>query len=395
MKSDLLILGVAAAGLLAFLSPFVRRQRFWRAMVTPLASIIGSGFLVLGPILNDNLGYLAPAAMALLALIAYGFGGAIRFNIARSGSAPGHIEPWIEAAAGWMLAVSYVISVAYYLNLLGSFAVRLTPFNDPLYAKSVTTSVFLTILVVGWTRGFKALEGLEKYSVSLNLAAILGLLVGLALFCGENVVATGPVLSAPHVGPWAAITLFFGLIVTVQGFETSRYLGDQYDADLRIRSMRGAQIVSTAIYLLYVTLLVLSFAPDDRPPDETAIIGLTHLVSPILPIVLTAAALAAQFSASVADTTGAGGLVVERTKGRVGNRLAYAGLVAAGIGLTWTAHIFEIIAYASRAFALYYAMQAAVAALSARRTGQGRRAMGFALLSVLGLAIAVLGRPVE
>ncbi|MEK9751843.1 MAG: hypothetical protein VW338_01335 [Rhodospirillaceae bacterium] len=37
---------------------------------------------------------------------------------------------------------------------------------------------------------------------------------------------------------WRAMTLGFGLIVTVQGFETSRYLGDEYDATTRNRSMR-------------------------------------------------------------------------------------------------------------------------------------------------------------
>jgi hypothetical protein len=394
MLREPLILGGAAAGMGLFLSPLMRRRRFWQAMVTPLASIIGSGFLVLGPILNDSLGIWSPAAMALLALVAYLFGAAIRFNIREGGGRTTRSGKALEAAAGWTLAFSYVISVAYYLNLLGSFAVRLTPFDDPLYARSVTTAVFLVILAVGWTRGFSALEGLEKYSVSLNLSAILGLLIGLGLFFGETVAATGPVVTPASVGPWAALTLFFGLIVTVQGFETSRYLGDEYEAGLRIRSMRAAQIVSTLIYLVYVTLLVLCFAPGESDLSETAIIGLTQNVSPVLPIVLTAAALAAQFSASVADTTGAGGLVEERSKGKVGNRLAYAALVGAGIALTWTADVFSIIAYASRAFALYYAVEAVIAALSARRKGKPV-AIGFFALAVLGLAIAILGRPVE
>jgi len=393
MLREALILGAAAVSMILFLSPLMRRRRFWRAMVTPLASIIGSGFLVLGPILNDSLGMWSPAAMALLALIAYLFGAAIRFNIAERGG-QGVWGRRLEAAAGWTLAFSYVISVAYYLNLLGAFAVRLTPFDDPLYARAVTTFVFLAILTVGWTKGFSALEGMEKFSVSLNLSAILGLLIGLGLFFGETAAASGPVLTPASAGPWAALTLFFGLIVTVQGFETSRYLGDEYEAGLRIRSMRAAQIVSTLIYLVYVTLLVLCFAPGGGDLSETAIIGLTRDVSPVLPIVLTAAALAAQFSASVADTTGAGGLVEERSKGRVGNRVAYAALAAAGIALTWTADVFSIIAYASRAFALYYAVESAIAALGARRQGRPV-AWGFAALSLLGLAIALLGRPVE
>ncbi|MBI1417694.1 MAG: hypothetical protein GC146_10775 [Limimaricola sp.] len=394
MLRDLLILGVAAAGLLVFLSPPMRRWQFWRAMVTPLASIIGSGFLVLGPILNDSLGIWAPLAMALLAALAYAFGAAIRYNIGGGADGSGRAGRVFETVAGWTLAACYVISVAYYLNLLGAFAVRLTPFDSPLAARIVTSAVYIVILGVGWTKGFAALEAMEKYAVSLNLAAILGLLIGLALFFGDKVTASGPVISSPSVGPWAALTLFFGILITVQGFETSRYLGDEYEAGLRVRSMRAAQIASAAIYLVYVTLLVLCFAPGAAKLTETAIIGMTSNVSPVLPIVLTAAALAAQFSASVADTTGAGGLVSERSGGLVGNRMSYAVLVAAGLALTWTADVFAIISYASRAFALYYAVEAAIAALAARREGD-RRMWAFAVLCLLGIAIAALGRPVE
>lgn len=391
---DFLIIGVAAAGIVVFLSPPMRRWKFWRAMVTPLASIIGSGFLVLGPILNESLGILAPVAMALLAALAYAFGAAIRYNIGGGADGSGRAGRVFETVAGWTLAACYVISVAYYLNLLGAFAVRLTPADSPLAARIVTSTVYLVILGVGWTKGFAALEAMEKYAVSLNLAAIMGLLVGLGLFFSMNLSTTGPVIAAPSVGPWAALTLFFGILITVQGFETSRYLGDEYEAGLRIRSMRAAQITSAVIYLVYVTLLVLCFAPGAAKLTETAIIGMTSNVSPVLPIVLTAAALAAQFSASVADTTGAGGLVAERSRGIVGNRVAYAVLVAAGLALTWTADVFAIIAYASRAFALYYAVEAAIAALAARRKGD-RRMWGFVVLCLLGIAIAAFGRPVE
>ena len=67
-------------------------------------------------------------------------------------------------------------------------------------------------------------------------------------------------------------------------------------------------------------------------------------------------------------------------------------LVAAGIGLTWTSDIFAIISYASRAFAGYYALQAALAAL---RVGPGPRRAGYWALAVLGTAITVLGTPAE
>lgn len=40
---------------------------------------------------------------------------------------------------------------------------------------------------------------------------------------------------------WSSIALAFGLIVTVQGFETSRYLSDANDSQTRIRIMKFAE----------------------------------------------------------------------------------------------------------------------------------------------------------
>src|SRR5690606_38881785 len=56
----------------------------WMATVPPLASIIGSGFLVCGPLLAREFGMLAAPAMGLLLLLAYAVGAVIRFNIAEA-----------------------------------------------------------------------------------------------------------------------------------------------------------------------------------------------------------------------------------------------------------------------------------------------------------------------
>jgi hypothetical protein len=199
---------------------------------------------------------------------------------------------------------------------------------------------------------------------------------------------------ATQSGP-EGLRLVFGLIVTVQGFEISRYLGAEYDGPTRIRSMRIAQGLSAAIYLGYVLLLSVLFEAGAAASSETAIIALMGLVAPVLPLMLVVAALSAQFSAAIADTGGSGGLVAELTGGRIGPRSAYGLLVAAGLALIWTSDVFQIISHASRAFALYYALQAGVAALTARARGEAGRAAGFGGLAALGLMIAVLGLPVE
>ena len=186
-----------------------------------------------------------------------------------------------------------------------------------------------------------------------------------------------------------------GLIVTVQGFETSRYLRQAYDAPLRIKSMRLAQWISTAIYCLYIGLLTYAFDADPLSLDETAIIELMQVVAPILPLLLVVAALSAQFSAAIADTNGSGGLIAETTSGVVTEKSAYVLLVGIGILLTWMANIFEIISYASRAFALYYALQSGIAAIRASQRLHSWQTVGFAILALLGAAVAVFGTPVE
>lgn len=392
-----LILAVVVAVGAVLLWPRLANATLWRAAITPLASIIGSGFLVLGPILDISYGGYAPLVMLGLCGVAYLFGSAIRFNIAQMDKAhsPSVLVDQLERVASAVLAFAFIISVAYYLNLFGAFGVSLTDLDDSYHARLLTTAVFIIILLVGWTHGFAALERMEQVSVGIKLAIIAGLIFALAVYFGEAVVADRLAFDSAQVSGWAALTLAAGLIVTVQGFETSRYLGATYDPPTRIRSMRLAQWISTAIYLIYIFLLTYAFDASATTLDETAIIDLMQVVAPILPMLLVAAALSAQFSAAVADTSGSGGLILELSKGKITAKIAYALLVGIGLVLTWSANIFEIISYASRAFAAYYALQAFIAALSAHRLGQTGRLSLFASLAALGAVIALFGQPVE
>ncbi len=398
MEDAVILFAIIAVGGILVL-PRVAKAKIWRATTTPLASIIGSGFLVLGPVLNDSYEAFAPLVMAGLCGGAYLFGSAIRFNIAvfdhpkfqKSG-----VERGLETVASWALAFAYFISVAYYLNLFGSFGVSMSALDDPLHCKLLTSAVFILILVVGWTRGFGALERLEQISVGVKLAIIAGLLVGLVWYFVQQAGTDQLVVNPPRLTGWPAITLAFGLIVTVQGFETSRYLAAEYSAETRIRSMRVAQLLSTAIYMIYIGLLAFLFPPKTVPLNETAIIDMMGIVAPILPVLLVAAALSAQFSAAVADTNGSGGLIAELSRGRISPRVGYTLLVGIGLLLTWTANVFEIISYASRAFALYYALQSAIAASVAwHQPGHRIRSLLFVALTILAAAVTVFGTPVE
>ena len=91
MTANLLVLMLTALAAGVLVHPRVRRSRDWRATVTPLASIIGSGFLVLAPLLVREFGQRAVWVMAGLCAVAYLIGSAIRYNIrqlSRGAAAP-------------------------------------------------------------------------------------------------------------------------------------------------------------------------------------------------------------------------------------------------------------------------------------------------------------------
>ena len=160
--------------------------------------------------------------------------------------------------------------------------------------------------------------------------------------------------------------------------------------------MKLAQWISTLIYMIYILLLSYAFDVGSIALNETAIIDMMAIVAPILPLLLIVAAISAQFSAAVADTGGSGGLITELTRGVVSTRAGYAILVFIGLVLTWMMSVFEIISYASRAFAFYYALQALIAAkgvwVAQRASG---KAIAFVLLGLVGVFIAAFGASVE
>ncbi|MGE0789554.1 MAG: hypothetical protein AB7S26_28025 [Sandaracinaceae bacterium] len=426
---DVALIAVTATCLVVLFWPKVRRSTAWRATVTPLASIIGSGFLILGPILIQRWGRGAPIAMLVLCGLGFVIGSVIRFNIRhleprveekprRPGAATNadsdsesesDSDSWLvrlpvrlEKVSSFALSGAYLVSVTYYLNLFGSFLVEEIASDNTLFPKIACTAAFVLIAAFGAWRGLDALEHLEIVAVGIKLSIIAALLVGLGIHATELALASSLPETAGEPGPFTEqLVVLGGLLVTVQGFETSRYLGEEYDAEMRVRTMRNAQLIASGIYLTYATLV--GFATHIAAVEgegETAIIGLSREVSTILPMMLVVAALASQLSAAIADTNGGGGLIEELSKGRVKSRSGYVLMCGVGIALTWTTDVFEIIALASRAFASYYALQCAAAAALAGRSPEGvshgpLRAVGYGALALLCVAIAIFGVPAE
>ncbi len=395
--SLLVAIVVAFAGVL--LSSRVRASRTWRAMATPLASIIGSGFLVVAPLLGSTVGAWAPLAMIGIVVLAWIIGDMMRFQIRHGESLLDSADPpasavALERASDLALSLSYVISVAFYLRLLSAFALHNMGAGLADAERWLTTAILVLIGGVGAVRGLRALESLEDIAVAVKLSIIAALLVGLAIHDSSMVMTDTLALPPATVAdPWEATRVLAGLLLVVQGFETSRYLGFEYDATLRARTMAKAQLLSGGIYIVFVLLVLPMLTGAGGPVDETAVIGISAQVHPVLPILLVVAAIMSQFSAAVADTVGSGGLINESSHKKIPVKTAYVAVTAAAVALTWSADIFQVIALASRGFAVYYALQAASATLIAWRMSRSRRAAGFAVLT-LGLAVcAVIARP--
>ncbi|WP_139792190.1 hypothetical protein [Henriciella litoralis] len=393
----LIVASLAFAGVL--FRPSMLKSPFWRATVTPLASIVGSGFLIAGPVLYHASGSAAWVAMTGLCLLSYVFGSAVRENIMHieMRATRTKLQSVVNGVADYVLAAAYFISVAYYLNLFAAFGLRLFGTTDPETIRIVSTCAIATIGAVGAFGGLKALESLEVGTVGLKLAVIGGLLTTLVITSAYTwMQGTPPVHTIPAKGGWDEIRTILGLVVLVQGFETSRYLGDKYDPETRVRTMRRAQWISTGIYISFIFLFMPYFTGSlTGDGAETAIIDMLAPLGVALTPLLIAAALASQSSAAIADTNGAGGLIAEASGGRIPVKPAY--LVTAGVAIvmTWSFDIFEIIAHASRAFVAYYALQNLLAASAAARRGAWPRAALYSGAFILAVIIIIVAKPAD
>ncbi|WP_456323556.1 hypothetical protein [Hydrogenimonas sp.] len=397
----IVIVATLLVTLLLFSKP-VEKSSWWSATVIPLASIIGSGFLVIAPILQMSVGRFAVLAIIVLVSVAYAIGAAIRFNIRwvepKLAAGTLHASAWaFERFSGWALAFAYIVSVTYYLTLFGDFMLRGVDMTDQTLSRSITTAVLIFIAFYGKHRGFNFLDKFE----ALKLGIIAGLLAGLAW--GNWTAWQEGIWRLPvqeHIPGWHEMRIVLGMLIVVQGFETSRYLSEKFPPSLRIRSMRYAQWISGIVYVVYIALMLYYFNyPLPSSGQDTAIVTLSAHVATILPIMLVSLALIAQFDAAIADAQGGSGLLEELSKKRISQGTGYIIIAVGGLLIVWTSNVFEIITYASQAFAIYYTLQSMVAAMTAFNhkdiPNRWVKFVGFSLVASIALAVAIFGIPAE
>jgi len=391
-----LAVSLLACGVLLF-APFTRRT-VWRATITPLASIIGSGFLVSAPLLAREFGGYAAVAMALLVVLAALVGWVIRYNIrvveSQLEKGEDHVLHSVEGLSHLALAFAYFVSVTYYLALLSHFVLAALDVENPALAQGIAIALLLGIGVLGWSGGVSEVDKVERYATALNLGVITGFLVALGVHAVGLAVDGHAIAPPPGKFGAGSLPVLLGLLIVVQGFETTRFTGDEFDARTRARAMRIAQLVSGVIYIAFFLLLSPLLGRLAHGHGVAALITLSAVVTAILPVSLTVAAAASQFSASVADSLGDSGLIETITGGKVTPSHAYPVIAIVGIAILVTTDVNGVIALASRAFALFYALQCLVAWESARkRHGVLGRALAFLALALVCFAVFVFGVP--
>ncbi len=379
------------------LRPMFSRQVLL-ASVPPLASIFGSGFLIIVPVLELGLGSLAVVGIVGVCAFAWLIGTAVRHNMEK-------VEPLHESGridrfttrAEWAsdltIAVAYVISVALYLRIMAQYVVQFVASESSDSAeRALACAAVLLITAVGVRRGFSGLDRIER--LALGTVLVLTAVLGGALFIADGADLLGGGLSLPPM-PGRSITdvllVLGGIVITVQGFETVRYLTDEYDRETRIWACRLSQLVSSSVYIGFVAVATPMMGLGSADGADATLLDIADRLLPFLSVGVVLCAILSQFSAATADTVAAHGNLIRHLPNSAQGPRPYLASGAAAILLVWLVPTLTLIVIASRAFAAYYALQCAVAV----HTSEGiPRKLGFGALGLILAAITLFAKPV-
>ncbi len=372
------------------------RSTVLAAAVTPLASILGSGLLIIVPVLESVLGSLAVFGAVAVSAVAYAVGTAIRHNVrvVEPLTADGTVDRWTrrtEETSDAVIVVAYIISVALYLRILAEYVVRyVTGGEQGLAERALAVGAVALIVAIGVARGFAGLDRLDR--VSLAAVLVLTTVLGVTLFVHDSGAVLAGTLALPPVadaGLGHVLLVLGGIVITVQGFETVRYLGDEFDAPTRIWASRVSQAVAASIYIGFVLVATPVMGLGTDAGADRTLLDITGRVAPFLALPLVLSAVLSQFAAATADTAAADGNL-RRLSSRMDGRRPFLVTGAFALLLAATVPTFTIVAVASRAFALYYALQCIVAL---RTSPQPARKLAYGALATLMAAVTVLALP--
>ncbi|WP_254522667.1 hypothetical protein [Natrinema caseinilyticum] len=385
-----------ALGLVLY-SSRVQESRRYQAMVVPLANIMDIGFVAMTPIIVHITGLGSALMMLGLCALGYAMGWVMRLNIERFEPMSGEkgLLSSISNVAKWSLIVASLVNVAYYLQLMGEAIVFPFDLGTAEAATVVTTIAVGSLIglgVVGFFFGLEKLNQLGDRTTAFNLAAITAIIVG---FLGYNVVvALQGNWSLPDYNPpltTRGTRQILGFFALVQGFEASRYLGGEFSAARRIRTMRLAQIIATVAFVLFPASALLLFAQVRPQPTPAAVLTIGQVASPVLPWLTLLLAVGSQSSASINAISSRSDVLEEVTDERLPRAYTFPLLAVGAIGVVLVTDVLTAVAAASRVFAVFFAIQCLIALILAVRDKQWVQTVGITLVGLAMVSIAIFG----
>ena len=377
--------------------PKIQQSERYQSMVVPLANIMDVGFLVLSPIIIVLVGYEAPLYMLGICLAAMVTGFVISYNIR-------HYEPLVgtpdrlhsvAAAANWSLFGASMVNIAYYVQLLMTLV--LLPLDVYTDGRVTFTSVVLLVVVIvaGYRGHLPLLNRLGDRTTAFNLAALGAVL---AAFAAYNVLeALDGRWDFPSYDPAVGtddLRKLLGLFAMVQGFEASRYIGERFSGEVRISTMRWAQVIATSVFVALIAVVLLPAGQILPAPDATAIFVVSKEVSPYLPWLILVAAIGSQLSAITNATSSRSDLLMEATRQTVSRKYTFPILLVPAIMIVEFTDVTQAVAIASRVFALYFVLQAVIAVILAQRKRNWSGVAGFSAIGLMMATVTVFGLPV-
>jgi hypothetical protein len=378
--------------------PRLQQAPFYQALVVPLANIMDVGFLVLTPLIVLLVGFDSPIFMLLICLIAGAAGLAITYNIR-------HYEPLVGtpdringlATVGqWALFGASIANIAYYTQLLATLVLWPIDLYSPGRVTLSSVLLLALLILVGYRYGLASLNHLGERTTAFNLAALAAIVTVFVAF-NLNFMLRGEWGFGDYNPPNDPDRLrkLLGFFAMVQGFEASRYIGMRFSADLRVTTMRWAQLVSTTVFVLLVTSVLFVF--EESQPDRldgTTIFVASKAVAPTVPFMILLAALGSQLSAIVNATSSRSDLLIEVTKGGLQRRYTFPVLLVPAITVILFTNVTAAVALASRVFAAYFLLQAGIAGTLAYRAQSWPWLAAFVAVGLMMATIMVFGLPV-
>jgi hypothetical protein len=372
--------------------PRIQKSQKYQAMVVPLANIMDVGFIIMAPAIVLLAGFGAPLAMLAICLVAIAAGFAMSYNIRHYEPLRGTGDPAtkIEAGARWALLGASVVNIGYYTLLLTTL--MLLPFDLFTENRRVVLGIVIlgAIATIGFLGGMKWLNKQGSRTTAFNLAAVIGVVVAFLVFNLQEAISGRWELGEnPEVGI-DELRQIIGLFAIVQGFEAARYIGIRFSGELRITTMRVAQVIATTVFVIFVATLLLIFLPPQVEAGGTAIFLASAEIGALMPFLLLIAALGSQTAAIIGATSSRSDMLVDNGVSRPVSFLII--LIPAILIIIFT-DITDAVNIASRVFAFYFSIQSGLAALLAWRNRNWWAVAGFVGIGIIMAMIMIFGLP--